>query len=293
MWAERAGCDFCRGATIDYLRRLAADGFRRRSATRGNRLATVIRGLKPAATFTVSLRDPENPIRRNISTPRMESGHTFPRTCPPQAYQAVSGNRRYSRRRNQPLPRRCHHSTKQESKSKSGSLSESKTHGLGTRKTGRLPHGHRLCGAGVRAFRKTHRRPPPCPGSLAGASQSTALNNAKGNGENAEADRRRSFEIARGSVLECAAIQDVLVVGRGWEENESRERKIALDRMPEMLNRLGKRGYSMREERPVYRIDFDSDPDFDTEGQNKFPTCRRWAGTEARAWQSFIAVSRC
>jgi four helix bundle protein len=117
-----------------------------------------------------------------------------------------------------------------------------------------------------------------------GASQSIALNHAKGNGKTAEADRRRSFEIARGSVLECAAIQDVLVVGRGLEENESRDRKIALDRMAAMLSRLGKRGYSMREESPDYRIDFDSDPDFDTEGQNKFPTSRRWAGTEARAW---------
>jgi four helix bundle protein len=45
------------------------------------------------------------------------------------------------------------------------------------------------------------------------ASQSIPLHIAEGNGKTAEADRRRYFEIARGSVLECGAIQDVLIVG--------------------------------------------------------------------------------
>jgi hypothetical protein len=35
--------------------------------------------------------------------------------------------------------------------------------------------------------------------------------------------------------------------------------------MATMWSRLGKRGCSVREERPAYRIDFDSDPDFDPE----------------------------
>jgi four helix bundle protein len=100
------------------------------------------------------------------------------------------------------------------------------------------------------------------------ASQSIPLNIAEGNGKTAEPDRRRYFEIARGSVLECAAIQDVLVVGRGLEEDESRERKIELDRMAAMLSRLGKRGYSVQEESPAYRIDFDSDSDFDPDETN-------------------------
>ena len=99
-------------------------------------------------------------------------------------------------------------------------------------------------------------------------SQSIPPNIAEGNGKTAEADRRRSFEIARGSVLECAAIQDVLVVGRGLVEDESRERKIALDRMAAMLSRLGKRGYSVQEESPAYRIDFDFDSDFDPDETN-------------------------
>jgi four helix bundle protein len=50
------------------------------------------------------------------------------------------------------------------------------------------------------------------------ASQLMPLNIAQGNGKTAEADRRRHFEVARGSALECAAIQDVLVVGKGLED---------------------------------------------------------------------------
>jgi hypothetical protein len=95
------------------------------------------------------------------------------------------------------------------------------------------------------------------------ASQSIPLNTAEGNGKAAEADRRKGFEIARGSALECAAIQDVLVVGKALEENKSRERKIEWDRMEAMLSRLGKGGYSVQEESAGYGVDFDSDFDPD------------------------------
>jgi len=100
------------------------------------------------------------------------------------------------------------------------------------------------------------------------ASQSIPLNIAEGNGKTAEADRRRYFEIARGSALECAAIQDVLVVGKALNERESHERKIELDRMAAMLSRLGRRGYSVKESSESYGYDpfdpdFDSDFDFD------------------------------
>ncbi len=61
------------------------------------------------------------------------------------------------------------------------------------------------------------------------------------------ADRRRYFEIARGSVLECGAIQDVLVVGKALDEQESLVRKTELDRMAAMLSRLGGRGYCVAE----------------------------------------------
>ncbi len=100
------------------------------------------------------------------------------------------------------------------------------------------------------------------------ASQSIPLNIAEGNGKAAAADRRRYFEIARGSALECAAIQDVLVVGKALDERESRVRKVELDRMAAMLSRLGGRGYYVKEDLLVYGyldVDFDpdSDPDFD------------------------------
>ena len=100
------------------------------------------------------------------------------------------------------------------------------------------------------------------------ASQSISLNIAEGNGKTADADRRRYFEIARGSALECAAIQDVLVVGRGLEEAESLMRKAELDRMAAMLSRLGGRGYQVREDSSAYGnggVDFDPDSDLDKE----------------------------
>lgn len=100
------------------------------------------------------------------------------------------------------------------------------------------------------------------------ASQSIPLNIAEGNGKTADADRRRYFEIARGSALECAAIQDVLVVGKALDEAERRNRKTELDRMAAMLSRLGGRGYQVREEASGYdgntvAPDPDSDSDLD------------------------------
>jgi four helix bundle protein len=79
------------------------------------------------------------------------------------------------------------------------------------------------------------------------ASPSIALNIAEGNGETAKADRRRYFEIARGSAVECAAIQDLMVVGLGLDKAESPQRKGELDRIAAMLSRLGGRGYSVKE----------------------------------------------
>ena len=98
------------------------------------------------------------------------------------------------------------------------------------------------------------------------ASQSIALNIAEGNGKTAKADRRRYFEIARGSALECAAIQDVLIVGKGLDKAESRQRKGELDRIAAMLSRLGGRGYSVKEGFGEYGYtEFDPDPDPDSD----------------------------
>jgi four helix bundle protein len=94
------------------------------------------------------------------------------------------------------------------------------------------------------------------------ASQSIPLNIAEGNGKTAEPDRRRYFEIARGSAFECAAIQDVLVVGNALVETESKERKVELDRIATMLSRLGGRGYCVKEESALYGSET-VDPDFE------------------------------
>jgi four helix bundle protein len=85
------------------------------------------------------------------------------------------------------------------------------------------------------------------------------LNIAEGNGKSAEADRRRYFEIARGSALECAAIQDILVVGKALDETESLKRKQDLDRMAVMLSRLGGRGYFVEENIGAYNSEVDPD----------------------------------
>jgi len=82
------------------------------------------------------------------------------------------------------------------------------------------------------------------------ASQSIPLNIAEGNGKTTEPDRRRFFEIARGSALECAAIQDILEVAGILTTTDNAERKRQLDRMAIMLSRLGGRGYP-REDSPT------------------------------------------
>ena len=79
------------------------------------------------------------------------------------------------------------------------------------------------------------------------ASQSIPLNIAEGNGKASEADRRRFFEIARSSALECAAIQDVLELCDALSRKNNAEAKQFLDRMVAMLTKLGKRGYTVRE----------------------------------------------
>ncbi|MCK5803884.1 MAG: four helix bundle protein [Lentisphaeria bacterium] len=110
------------------------------------------------------------------------------------------------------------------------------------------------------------------------ASQSIPLNIAEGNGKTTVPDRRRYFEIARGSALECAAIQDVLVVGKALAEEESQVRKIDLDRIAAMLSRLGGRGYCVREDSGPYgfgKPEPEPDSDSDREGAGEWhPTSR-------------------
>ncbi|HNT75298.1 MAG TPA: four helix bundle protein [Anaerolineae bacterium] len=70
------------------------------------------------------------------------------------------------------------------------------------------------------------------------ASQSILLNIAEGNGKTSPADRQRFFEIARGSALECAAIQDVLEVGGILPPKENEQPKELLARIVAMLSKM-------------------------------------------------------
>ena len=88
----------------------------------------------------------------------------------------------------------------------------------------------------------------------------------KGTGKAADGERRRCFEIAQGSAWECAAIEDVRVVGKALDEAESENRKTELDRMAAMLSRLGGRGYPVREKASAYGGNpVDPDPDRDSD----------------------------
>ena len=108
------------------------------------------------------------------------------------------------------------------------------------------------------------------------ASQAIPLNIAEGNGKATEGDRRRFFEIARGSALECGAVQDVLEVCGALSLAENIEAKKLLDRIVAMLTRLGQRGYSLREVHNGYgRGEVISDPDSDTDSD---PECSQAAG---------------
>ena len=104
------------------------------------------------------------------------------------------------------------------------------------------------------------------------ASQAIPLNIAEGNGKATDGDRRRYFEIARGSALECAAVQDVLEVCAVLPKEENERTKNLLDRIVAMLTKLGRRGYSVKEETTEYRIlktDTDSDTDSDPDKKTK------------------------
>ena len=82
------------------------------------------------------------------------------------------------------------------------------------------------------------------------ASQAIPLNIAEGNGKGTDGDRRRFFEIARGSALECGAVQDVLEVCDAITSAENAQAKKLLDRIVAMLTKLGQRGYSVGEGQP-------------------------------------------
>jgi len=89
------------------------------------------------------------------------------------------------------------------------------------------------------------------------AAQSIPLNIAEGNGKRSLKDRNRFFDIARGSALECASIQDVLAVCEGIDVETHRDGKQQLKRIVSMLTKLIARPENVTEPATQYQADVD------------------------------------
>ena len=100
------------------------------------------------------------------------------------------------------------------------------------------------------------------------ASQSIPQNIAEGNGKGTNADRRCFFEIARGSALECASIQDCLEACEALSAAQNAQGKTMLTRIVSMLTKLGRRNHEVREN-PVPYGSFDFDYDNDNDNDNE------------------------
>lgn len=70
------------------------------------------------------------------------------------------------------------------------------------------------------------------------SSQSIVLNIAEGNGKRSDADRKRFFEIARGSATESAATLDVIVVCGIKSQDAIAPGKAMLIRIVSMLSKM-------------------------------------------------------
>jgi four helix bundle protein len=84
------------------------------------------------------------------------------------------------------------------------------------------------------------------------ASQSIPLNIAEGNGKRSMPDRKRFFQIACGSALECAAVLDVLFRCDVLSDEDRQFGKKLLCRVVSMLTKLTNTANCVREESGFY-----------------------------------------
>ena len=73
---------------------------------------------------------------------------------------------------------------------------------------------------------------------LVRAGLSIPLNIAEGNGKRSSLERKRFWEFARGSAMECAAILDVLIITNVFSEEELLQGKGLLYRIVSMLSKM-------------------------------------------------------
>ena len=84
------------------------------------------------------------------------------------------------------------------------------------------------------------------------AAQAIPLNIAEVNGKRSLKDRARFLDIARGSAIECPAIQDVLVVSGAMSRETDHELKSKLVRIVAMLTRMAMKFDGVSESLSVY-----------------------------------------
>jgi four helix bundle protein len=73
------------------------------------------------------------------------------------------------------------------------------------------------------------------------ASQSIPLNIAEGSGKRSKNDKKRFFEIARGSSMECGAILDIIVSCKIFTSKDIEHGRNLLYRIVSMLSKMTER----------------------------------------------------